>query len=208
MTLNTLDTTKNHFGKDCQIVTTRYDEGLSWIEPYLDYTVIYNKGNDNLPYPYIRLKNIGLEHHSWVHHIVTNYDNLTDYLIFLQGSPHYHFIGNIERFLDCFLDPEKRKKIQVEDREYIPLTDWFTTERVDCTEVYETYLELFGEPPSFTKFEYATCGQFCISSKRIRYYPKSFYERYLNIFERKNNLDYAYTAERMWSLFYSQKYLK
>jgi len=196
--------------QDTQIITTRYDEGLSWIKPYLDYSVIYNKGDDNLTYPYIRLKNIGLEHHSWVYHIVNNYDNLPDYLIFLQGSPHYHFIGNVERFLDRFLDSEKRKSIldQFEDPEYIPLTDWYTTESIDCTEVSETYLELFGNPPLFKTFEYATCGQFCISSKRIRHYSKNFYEKYLSIFERKNNLDYAYTAERMWSLFYSQKYLK
>jgi hypothetical protein len=196
--------------QDTQIITTRYDEGLSWIKPYLDYSVIYNKGDDNLTYPYIRLKNIGLEHHSWVYHIVNNYDNLPDYLIFLQGSPHYHFIGNVERFLDRFLDSEKRKSIlnQFDDPEYIPLTDWYTTEPVEYTEVYETYLELFENPPLFKTFEYATCGQFCISSKRIRHYSKSFYEKYLRIFERKNNLDYAYTAERMWSLFYSQKYLK
>jgi hypothetical protein len=103
---------------------------------------------------------------------------------------------------------EKRKKIQVEDSEYIPLTDWYTTEDINCTEVLETYTELFGNHPPFQRFEYATCGQFGISSKRIHHYPKSFYEKYLKIFERKNNTGYAYTAERMWSLFYSQKYLK
>lgn len=208
MTLNTLDMTKNLSGKDTNIILTRYDENLSWVQPYLEYCVIYNKGKDDLSYPSIKLPNIGLEHHSWVYHIVNNYNSLPDYLIFLQGSPHYHFIGNVERFLDRFLDPETRNKIHVEDLEYIPLTDWFTTENIDCTEVFETYRELFDRDPPFKKFEYATCGQFCISSKRIRHYPKSFYEKYLKIFERKNNIDYAYTAERMWSLFYSQKYLK
>lgn len=206
--MNILDTVKNPSGKDTNIIVTRYDEKLSWIEPYLDHCIIYNKGQEDLPYPSIQLPNIGLEHHSWVYHIVNNYDCLSDYLIFLQGSPHYHFIGNVERFLDRFLNPETRDKIQVEDPEYIPLTDWYTTEDINCTEVLETYTELFEHQPSFQRFEYATCGQFCISSKRIRHYSKDFYEKYLKIFERKNNLDYAYTAERMWSLFYSQKYLK
>jgi hypothetical protein len=207
MILNILDTPKNLSGKDTNIIVTRYDEGLSWIKPYLDYSIIYNKGDDNLPYPYIRLKNIGLEHHSWVHHIVNNYDTLPNHLIFLQGSPHYHFIGNVERFLDRFLDLERRKKIQVEDFDYIPLTDWYTTENINETELFETYVELFGKEPEFKKVEYATCGQFCVSSERIRHYSKSFYKKYLNIFERKNNIDYAYTAERMWSVLYSQKYL-
>ena len=207
MILNTLDTVKNLSGKDTNIIVTRYDEGLSWIKPYLDYSIIYNKGDDNLPYPYIRLKNIGLEHHSWVYHIVNNYDTLPNHLIFLQGSPHYHFIGNVERFLDRFLDLERRKKIQVEDFDYIPLTDWYTTENINETELFETYVELFGKEPEFKKVEYATCGQFCVSSERIRHYSKSFYEKYLNIFERKNNIGYAYTAERMWSVLYSQKYL-
>lgn len=207
MILNTLDTVKNLSGKDTNIIVTRYDEGLSWIKPYLDYSIIYNKGDDNLPYPYIRLKNIGLEHHSWVYHIVNNYDTLPNHLIFLQGSPHYHFIGNVERFLDRFLDLERRKKIQVEDFDYIPLTDWYTTENINETELFETYVELFGKEPEFKKVEYATCGQFCVSSERIRHYSKSFYKKYLNIFEKKNNIDYAYTAERMWSVLYSQKYL-
>lgn len=199
---------KNLSGKDTNIIVTRYDEGLSWIKPYLEYSIIYNKGNDDIEYPFIKLPNIGLEHHSWVYHIVNNYDYLPEYLIFLQGSPHYHFIGNVERFLNSFLDKEKRLKIEVEDPEYIPLTDWYTTEPIDQTDVKKTYYELFGKNLPFTKIEYATCGQFCISSNRIRYYSKNFYERYLSIFERENNIDYAYTAERMWSLLYSQKYLK
>lgn len=199
---------KNLSGKDTNIIVTRYDEGLSWIKPYLEYSIIYNKGNDDIEYPFIKLPNIGLEHHSWVYHIVNNYDHLPEYLIFLQGSPHYHFIGNVERFLDSFLDKEKRLKIEVEDPEYIPLTDWYTTEPIGETDVKKTYCELFGEDPPFTQIEYATCGQFCISSNRIKYYSKNFYKKYLSIFERENNIDYAYTAERMWSLFYSQKYLK
>lgn len=199
---------KKFSGKDTNIIVTRYDEGLSWIKPYLEYSIIYNKGKDDLKYPSFKLPNIGLEHHSWVYHIVNHYDNLPNYLIFLQGSPHYHFIGNVERFLDRFLDLDRRKNIQTEDFEYIPLTDWYTTEPINYTEVVETYQELFGTIPHFKHIEYATCGQFCISSNRIKHYPKSFYEKYLAIFERKNNIDYAYTAERMWSLFYSQKYLK
>ncbi len=51
MILNILDTPKNLSGKDTNIIVTRYDEGLSWINPYLDYSIIYNKGDDNLPYP-------------------------------------------------------------------------------------------------------------------------------------------------------------
>lgn len=212
-----MDTTKNHFGKDTNIVVTRFDEGLSWIKPYLEYCIIYNKGKDDLPYSYIKLPNIGLEHHSWVYHIVNNYETLPDYLIFLQGSPQYHFIGSIEKFLEQFLNQETRHKIKIEDPHYIPLTDWYVTENVKGEEeVYETYIQLFEKEPPFQKFEYATCGQFCVSSDRIKHYSKNFYQKYLSIFESKENngkrrhnpaIDYAYTAERMWSILYSQKYL-
>lgn len=215
MILNILDMTLIHSGKDVNLVVARYSENLTWIEPYLDYCIIYNKGKDDLKYPYIRIKNVGLEHYCWVYHILNNYDDLPDYLIFFQGSPHYHFIGNVEKFLDRFLDKEKRKNIKVEDLDYIPLTDWYTTEHVDCTKVRESYKELFGIDPPFQKFEYATCGQFCVSSQRIRHYPKSFYEKFLSLFETEEYIKgskdvptFAYTAERMWSLLYSQKYLK
>ena len=39
---------------------------------------------------YKRLDNIGRESHTYLHHIITNFDNLPDYIIFTQGDPFPH----------------------------------------------------------------------------------------------------------------------
>ena len=56
--------------------------------------LVYNKGiNEDFYNPgnVVKLDNVGREGHSYLYHIVTHYDNLTDIIIFLPGSlnlPH------------------------------------------------------------------------------------------------------------------------
>jgi len=77
-----------------QIVVARYKEHLDWLktDPFNKYSVIvYNKGGDNDYYKpahakEIVLPNSGLEIHSFLYHIITNYDNLAPITAFLQGS--------------------------------------------------------------------------------------------------------------------------
>lgn len=76
---------------DYSIVVARYNEDLKWTKQYSN-VIIYNKGgklNDD-EYKYISLKNVGREGHTYYTHIYENYDNLTDYVIFLQGRPTDH----------------------------------------------------------------------------------------------------------------------
>ena len=72
--------------KDLEIVISRYNEDISWTESIEEYCTVYNKG-DTLNVDTIELNNIGREAHTYLYHIVNNYDNLSDYTIFLQGDP-------------------------------------------------------------------------------------------------------------------------
>lgn len=82
-------------GKTIEIVVARYNENLEWLktEPFNKYdAIVYNKGTnedfakpDNVKHT-VPLKNVGRESHSYLHHIVKNYDNLSDITIFLPGS--------------------------------------------------------------------------------------------------------------------------
>lgn len=77
-----------------QIVVARYKEHLDWLknDPFNKYSVIvYNKGGDSDYYKpadakEIVLPNSGLEIHSFLYHIITNYDNLAPITAFFQGS--------------------------------------------------------------------------------------------------------------------------
>ena len=74
-----------------EIVVARYNENLDWLKEIkkskdLKITV-YNKGKDDIDVPFISLPNIGRESHTYLYHIINNYDNLADQTIFCQGNP-------------------------------------------------------------------------------------------------------------------------
>ena len=77
-----------------EIVVARYNENLDWLKEIkkskdLKITV-YNKGKDDIDVPFITLPNIGRESHTYLYHIINNYDNLADQTIFCQGDPIFH----------------------------------------------------------------------------------------------------------------------
>lgn len=65
-------------------------EDLSWSDPYKHYNiVIYDKsggGGGNGHANVIPLPNYGRESHTYLYHIIQNYDNLANLTIFLPGS--------------------------------------------------------------------------------------------------------------------------
>ena len=90
------------------IVVARYNEDLDWLLPYNDCTIVYNKGlPDLLEFKTIkRLENIGREGHTYLYHIINNYNKLEDRITFLQGESLNHNssilygIDNYEKLLD------------------------------------------------------------------------------------------------------------
>ena len=73
--------------KKIQIVVARYNEDIKWLLPFKDVTIIYNKGQ-YLPllnsFNFINLDNVGRESHTYLYHIIENYDNLSDKTIFFK----------------------------------------------------------------------------------------------------------------------------
>lgn len=74
--------------KKIDIVVTYFNEDLKWIDDldksYINKIYIYNKSGSE---DYIPMENIGLDSQTILHHIVKNYNDLPDGLIFLQGNP-------------------------------------------------------------------------------------------------------------------------
>ena len=71
------------------IVVSRYNENLEWCKPYAEMCVVYNKGEplkNNFGYKIRHLKNVGRESHTYLSHIVYNWDSLNEYTMFLQGG--------------------------------------------------------------------------------------------------------------------------
>ena len=92
------------------IVIARYNEDIEWSKKYSSNILIINKGDkiegieNQIFYP-----NVGREGHSYYKYIVDNYDNLDDYIIFLQGNPFDHS-PDIIKILDAIVDIYNKNK--------------------------------------------------------------------------------------------------
>jgi hypothetical protein len=88
-----------------QIVVSRYKENVEWTKQF-DNVIIYNKGDALNEYSnIIPLENVGREGHTYYKHIYDNYENLSDYTIFLPGNLFDHS-SNIIKHINKFIKGE------------------------------------------------------------------------------------------------------
>ena len=84
---------------ELEIVIARYDEDLNWIlnnTKYSQMTTVYNKGQNNIDESLktISINNVGRESHTYLYHIINNWDNLADRTVFFQGGgPSFGYKG-------------------------------------------------------------------------------------------------------------------
>lgn len=100
--LEKIDTERADVCQHKALVVAHYNEDVSWI-PTTMPVYLYAKGD----FPLIKrnvilraLPNIGRESHTYLSHIIRNYDKLEDITIFSQGDPFPHstnFVNVIEK---------------------------------------------------------------------------------------------------------------
>lgn len=71
---------------EVQVVVSRYNEDVSWLNKIMHPVIVYDKSESPIKNSIPR-KNIGREADTLLYYIITNYNNLPNYLIFLQGDP-------------------------------------------------------------------------------------------------------------------------
>lgn len=75
------------------IVIARYNESLEWCTPYAPMCIVYNKGEplkNNCGLKVRHLPNVGRESHTYLSHIIYNWDTLNEYTVFMQGGDIGH----------------------------------------------------------------------------------------------------------------------
>ena len=184
------------------IVVARYNESLEWTKNFSN-VIVYNKGNplsDN--FNHIVLNNVGREGHTYYKHIYDNYDNLTDYIIFLQGNPFDHspnIISNLNNYVN-----NKELSIDFE----------FLSERVlDCNlkgciyqrglPIMTTYEKLFGERKENMEFIFGAGAQFIVSKKKILQRQKEFYLKIVEMLDKNINPIEGFVIERFHKLIFN-----
>jgi hypothetical protein len=217
------------FKNNVEIVVARYNEDLHWLNEYpfteFEYTV-YNKGdNGNFEKrnvkKIIRLPNVGRCDHTYLYHIVQNYDNLSGITIFFTGSvnlPHKKekaitILNNIiaSNYQSAYFMGKCVKNIH--NRFYnFTLDSYRCSEHNNSIKNPETrlkkcrlrpygkwYSHFFGN----TIAHWATLsGVFSIDKRDIIQHPVSRYLALRNTVNRHSNPEAGHYIERSWGAIF------
>lgn len=193
-----------------QFVIARYKEPVDWVWKGSHDVVVYNKsGVDEIGM--ISLPNVGREAHTYIHHIVKNYDTLANVTVFLQArisdhgymedidhlarqlgtsardrgySNNFHTVHSDHDFNIKMRDLlVSQYGVPAESVVKIQFSDWFT----------QFILPIYPVPTSW----YGN-ALFAVSKDKIRTRPKEFYERLLSELSTDNAPIEAHFLERSW----------
>lgn len=196
------------------VVLCKYKEKnnsfYNFMQNYNDYDdiIIYNKyAGDNL------LPNIGREVHTILHHIIENYDKLSDEIFFAQYDtwPHLKLPSTKgyrnKKHLDYFLRaelydfvgirPGRWRKIINTDRGRMKF-HWieFYEKLFNKTATDLDKIRIISTAP--TKY-----SSFRVSKRAILLNSKEFYEKCISLVEKKQDFKNIYYFEYMWRLLFT-----
>jgi len=180
-----------------EIVIARYQEDLQWSANIGLPTLVYNKGPEPLPGA-IQLPNTGREAHTYLHHIVSRYDQLADCTLFLQGNPFIHGQG-LSHHMGAMA--------------FGGFT-WLTDHRLFCDEfgmpshgvkipVGEMYNRLFNFPRK--SFYFGAGALFSVGRELIHLRPRQWWQDLLTMCEKDYPDTYPWVLERLWVYLFCER---
>ena len=219
---------------DC--VVSRYNEYINWIASlpnYISKIYIYNKGENELyfkdftPPPevlaklvFIKLPNVGRIDHTIAYHILNNWNNLPDNLIFLPGTT----VMCLKK--GQYLYAIKKNIQNLKSKHH----GFFAPRFHRVTETFNYSIDNYspsgkcnrnGNP--FIKSEYRTLkdwkkaiiddvpmqyvqyrGMFAVSKENILHIDKKIYENILKSLSVGDNIENAHFVERIWAHLFKQ----
>lgn len=215
-------------GKKFELVIARYNEDLKWLkeEPFNKYnTFIYNKGvNDDFhktnSNKIIKLDNVGRCDHTYLYHIIENYDNLADVTIFLPGSADMTYkiekakqqVREVEKHQNTVFIGSRHNNVRSDLYDF-KLDEWKASDNRNSSLNNENKLLLANIRP-FGKWydshfkdiviHYVSfSGIFAVSREHIRQHPKSYYEKFIKELNTSSNPEVGHYFERSWNaVFY------
>lgn len=221
----------NNTPRNIEIIISRYNEDLHWIDDLLfdpvDKITIYNKGiNNNFIVTekvkkVVNVENVGRCHHTYLYHIINNYDNLSNFLIFIPGSMEndnkWNSIINIFELLkygydDIFPISNNDSTIYQDNKDFY-LEEWKSNNIENCELNNETKLTLSLDRPykkwyekhfkdkKYYKMSYKNI--FALSKEYILQFPITYYQELIKELEVSNNTEVGHFYERSWSAIFN-----
>lgn len=172
------------------VVIARYQEDINWVKKLNCNYLIYNKG-ESIPEEYKQIPNIGREGETYIRYIIEFYNNLPDYVTFVQGNPFFHY-SNLINHLNNF---------QPEDK-IVNLSDTILRDNPDppLMSYNVKFLELNYNETSYT---FPTGAQFIIPKKYITNKSLKWWEKCYNLYISDNNNPWSF--ERIWPLIFNHE---
>jgi len=156
--------------KDLEVIVARYNEDVNWIKELNYKSTIYNKNIEDNHLFSNNLENVGRESHTFFNHIVNNYDNLPEYLAFIQGNPFDH-CKDVVNLINDFDFKTEFKELGVLHK--------LTMEYESINEQVESYSKKIGFDIKYPI--YMTPGaQYIISRRMIKKNSLEYYKNILN----------------------------
>ena len=221
---------KEHMQTDTEhieIVVSRYNESLSWMDEYpfslFTYT-IYNKGaNDDFLKKnnnrVIALDNLGRCDHTYLYHIVSNYDNLKPITIFFPGcldmsNKKPKAVDLLECLLKekCAIFPAEVCSNIYDKFKHFTLDHW----KSSYNKNHSLYASTFVSPAKLRPYgkwykfhfgnkhvKYFTINSiFSLDKRDILKFPASRYSYFCNILSSHSHPEVCHYMERSWGALF------
>lgn len=192
------------------MVIARYKEDIDWANGLAnDQTcvIIYNKSDKPCvsPHPIVPLTNVGREGHTYAYYIMTHYDVLEEYTVFLQGYPFDHSPHLEQQLRD--VNDRIRHETQP-DFEYLSSQVLFSNLArcpYDITlDMYPAYQKVFGVAgPQGHPFLFGAGAQFVVSKAAIQSRPRAFYENLCSVLDYDVHPVEGFCVERFWHMIFT-----
>ena len=216
-----------------EIVVGRFSENLDWLgkaQFIADNYVIYNKNPlspikcpENQSCYVEELPNVGREGHSYLHHIITNYESLAEVTVFLPGSITFEFnqltskrvTEKARKTLNTVFTRAYKKDILTKFESYQKDGHYEATNAANLAANPDTKLLDCPERPFGAWFRKnfphivepvygnSQWGIFAVGKQHILQHPKEYYERLIKYLDHHHNPEAGHFFEVAWgAVFY------
>ena len=202
-----------------KIIVARYNENIDWLSSDMSNCIIYNKGDKLDIENEIFLENVGRESDTYLHYIITNYNNLPDVVVFTQarisdhkGSDDINYLMNIKNEA---LVNSKSKNFMIHydtgqclyfDNDWNCKNNYYWSEFNYKNNNQITFLEWFTTniglkyPNPIYIYQNAI---FAVKKENIINKPIEYYEKLILELKYHNNPIEAHFFERSWYYIFS-----
>ncbi len=195
-----------------QLVVARYNENIEYLSYMKDIAIVYNKGNDDIPFHFetIKLPNIGRESHTYLYHIINNYDNLAETTMFMQGNIADHKMLKFIEYIKNEHQMTGHKTFHTIDilKSPIRFTGKYLKDlnsghlKKSKYTPFEWINKIGMNINDLTSFEMIYGANFSVSKELILRRPIEFYKNIMKYVSYDNNPEEGHFFERSWFIIY------